>query len=255
MDTLVCVQAIVPEPPRVRDDEDGPAFEPIGSLGRILNESDAYAVDEAVLLAKRHGGRVTAVTVGPIPSQDALYSALAKGADDAIRVDADPGDPLVVAELLAAVARRGRYDLILTGIESWEALSSAVGPALAAHLDLPFAGAVCGIELESGRAVVTREMGAGYFERLELTLPAVLCIQSGICPLRYPPTMRVLQARRRPPRSVSMRELGIDAKAPTATRVAVSRPRREREVEIVEGDPEEVARVLLDRIEAALTTS
>jgi electron transfer flavoprotein beta subunit len=255
VDTLVCVKAIVPERPRLRDEGDGPVFEKASRL--ILNESDGYAVDEAVLLRKRHGGRVTAVTVGSLSTQDALYSALAKGADEALRVDDEGGDPLLVARLLAAVAREGRYDLILTGIESWEDLASAVGPALAATLDLPFASAVSGIDVAKGEGsvVVSKELGGGLFQTLEMPLPAVLSVQSGICRLSYPPTVRVLQARKRPPRSASPESLGVALSPQATSLVTITAPRREREAEILAGSPGEVARALLDRIQEASAPS
>jgi electron transfer flavoprotein beta subunit len=255
VDTLVCVKAIPSEPPRVGDDAAPPAFERARATRLILNESDAYAVDEAVSLRKRlGGGRVTAVTVGSLASQDALYAAMAKGANDALRVDAEPADPLL-AKLLEAVVRDGRYDLVLTGIESWENLASAVGPALAARLDLPFASAVRAIDLDegSGAAIVTRETGGGFLQTLEVPLPAVLCVQSGICPLSYPPTVRVLQARRTRPKSVSPAALGVEMSPPATTLTSIDPPAREREVEILDGAPAEVATALLDRIDAALS--
>jgi electron transfer flavoprotein beta subunit len=197
------------------------------------------------------------VSVGSLASQDALYAAQAKGADEALRIDAEPSDPLQVAQLVAALVRQRSYDLILTGIESWEELASAMGPALAGRLDLPFASAVCGIEvLEEGKRVaVTRELGGGFFQKLEMPLPAVLSVQSGICRLSYPPTIRVLQARKRPPKSVTPQALGVELGLPSARLVAVSPPRSEREVEIIEGTVEEVAEALMDRIEGALGSS
>jgi electron transfer flavoprotein beta subunit len=255
VDTLVCVKAIPSEPPRVGDDADPPAFERARATRLILNESDAYAVDEAVSLRKRRGGRVTVVTVGPLASQDALYAALAKGADEALRVDAEPADSLLVAKLLAAVVRDGRYDLVLTGIESWENLASAVGPALAACLDFPFASSVRELDVAEGEgpAVVTRETGGGFLQTLEVPLPAVLCVQSGICPLSYPPTVRVLQARRTRPNSVSPAALGVEMPPPAATVASIDPPARERETEILDGSPAEVATALMDRLEAALS--
>lgn len=254
MDTLVCVKAVAREAPRVREEGDAPQFEQTGTGALVMNESDAYAVDEAVVLKKRHGGRVGIVTVGPLGSQEVLYAAMAKGADDGLRVDADVRDPAMVAGLLAAVVREGSYDLILTGVESYEELASVVGPALAAHLDLPFASAVSGVELtEGGRQVlVTKEMGGGFFQKLAMPLPAVLSVQSGVCRLSYAPTMRVLQARRRPLRSVSPQSLGVEIGAPASRLVAIEPPRREREPEMVSGTPGEIAAALMDRIERAL---
>ena len=261
MDTLVCVKAVVREPPRLRDATGTPVFEWPRSAPLALNESDAYAVDEAVRLRKQHGGRVRAVTVGALAAQDVLYTALAKGADDALRVDATPEDAHGVARLLAAVARRDGYDLVLTGVESWDGLSSAVGPMLAAELDWPFASAVSAIQTDrdeaedEARALVTREQGGGFFQTLEMPLPAVLSVQSGICRLRYPPTIRVLQARKRPPRSESPRALGVELAEPVVRRVAASAPRREREVELLGGEPAEIASALADRIEGTLRPS
>lgn len=256
MDALVCVKAVVREPPRLRDEGGVPVFERARAAPFVLNESDAYAVDEAVRLRKAHGGRVTAVTAGPLASQDVLYAALAKGADEALRVDVREAEPLAVARLLAAVVARGRYDLILTGVESWDGLASAVGPALAATLDLPFASSVNAIELRDGegRVLVTRELGGGTFQTLALPLPAVVCVQSGICRLSYPPTMRVLQARRRPPRSASPESLGVEPGAPAARLAGAVPPRSEREPELLEGAPDAVARALLDRLERVLAS-
>jgi electron transfer flavoprotein beta subunit len=254
VDTLVCIKAIVFEPPKVREEGGAPRFERARSAPLVINESDAYAVDQSVLLRKRHGGRISVVSVGPLATQDALYVAQAKGADEALRIDAEPSDPLQVAQLVAALVRQGSYDLILTGIESYDGLASAMGPALAGRLDLPFASAVCGIEVLEGqdRVAVTRELGGGFFSKLEMGLPAVLSVQSGICRLSYPPTVRVLQARRRPPRSITPRALGVELAPASARLVAISPPRREREVEIIEGQPEEIAEALMDRIEGAL---
>lgn len=252
MDTLVCVKAVPKEAPRVRVEGEVPVFERAAAGALILNESDDYAVDQAVLLKKRLGGRITAVTVGPLPCQEALYLAAAKGVDAGLRVDADPADPMAVARLLAAVARQGSYDLILAGVESWEDLASAVPPALAALLDLPFATAVAGLEVEDGRLLAKKEMGGGYYQVLEMPLPAVIAVQSGVCRLSYAPTMRVLQARRLPPRSVTPAALGIDLGPPPATVVAIEPPRSEREAEMISGPPAQVAVVVYDRIERAL---
>ncbi len=251
MDTLVCVQGVTPESPRLAAGDGPPRFERRGRFA--LNESDAYALDAAVGLARRHPGRVTAVTVGPLAVQDVLYQALAKGAHEVLRVDAVPEQPLAVARLLAAVVRRGSYDLVLAGVESAEDLASAVGPALAGRLDWPFASAVASIEIadDAKSAKVSRETGGGERQELELALPAVLCVQSGICRLSYPPAAKVLQARRQPARSLAPAALGVELAPAAARLVAAFEPRRGRDVELLEGPPAEVARALCERIARA----
>lgn len=252
MDTLVCVKAVPKEAPQVRVADGVPAFERAGAGSLILNECDDYAVDQAVQLKKRFGGRVTAVTVGSLSCQEALYLAVAKGCDDALRVDAEQADSLTVARLLAAVARQGSYDLILAGVESWEDLASAVPPALAALLDLPFATAVAGLDVEGGRLLTKKEMGGGYYQALEMPLPAVVAVQSGVCRLSYAPTMRVLQARRLPPRSVTPASLGVEMAQRPAQLVAIEPPRHERDAEMISGPPAQVAAAICDCIERAL---
>ncbi|MBM4336586.1 MAG: hypothetical protein FJ108_11845 [Deltaproteobacteria bacterium] len=251
MDVLVCVQAVTHEPPRLVAGDGAPRFERRGRS--VLNESDAYAVDTAVFFARRTGGRTTAVTVGPLAAQEVLYLALAKGANEALRVDAAAEPPLEVARALAAVVRRGRYDLVLTGVESSEALASAVGPALAGFLDWPFASAVqsIGVGVHDDHASVMRETGGGGRQQLSLALPAVLCVQSGIGRLSYPPAVRVLQARRQAIQSLAAAELGLEiaAVAPRATEAFA--PRRDRDVELLEGSPAEIAVALCERIARA----
>jgi electron transfer flavoprotein beta subunit len=252
MDTLVCIRAVEREPPRVRPGAAGPVFERTGTP--VINECDDYAIDEAIRLKRLAGGKLTAVTVGPLRAADVLYLALAKGADDALRVDLDTDDPLLVAHALAAVAREGGYDLVITGVESRDALASAVGPALAAHLDLPFATAVTRIEVGEGGSslIVDKEMGGGHFQRLVLPLPAVLSVQSGICRLTYAPTARLLQARRLRIQRRAAATLDLPAPTDSARVVAIEPPARETEVELIDGTPTEIAALLMTTIERAL---
>jgi len=206
-----------------------------------------------VRLKKALGGRVRAITVGPLRASEVLYQAVAKGCDEAVRVDCDTDDPTLVARLLAAVCRQGSYDLVMTGVESADELASAVGPYLAALLDRPFATSVTAISAtEDGAALlVDKELGGGRNQRLVLPLPAVVSVQSGICRLTYAPTARVLQARRQPPRGLAPASLDVPDR-PSLRLVSVSPPAKEREPQILVGPPAEVAAVLMQRIDAAL---
>jgi electron transfer flavoprotein beta subunit len=218
-----------------------------------LNECDDYAVDEAVRLKKLLGGRVRAVTVGPLRASEILYQAVAKGADDSLRVDCDMDDPTVVAHLIAAVCSQGNFDLIVTGVESNDELASTVGPSVAALLNRPFATSVTRIEPAEGirGLVVDKELGGGRVQRLMLPLPAVVSVQSGICRLTYAATAKVLQARRMPPRSLSPASLGVPVPAPPRM-LDITTPKREREPEMLTGQPQQVAEALMVRIAQAL---
>ncbi len=259
MKLLVCVKAIDAEPPRLRHLGGVPSFERSPVTGLVPNESDAQAVDVAVALARTALGRtplgrVSVVTVGPLEARDVLMDALARGADAALRIDADTQNPLEVARLLAAFVDREPHDLILTGAESADGLASAVGPALAARLDRPFACAVSHIEADAKEARVTREAG-GQRATLTLPLPAVVSVKPGIVAARRPSPLRLARARRARTRSLSAAQLGVEREARAPRVVSIATPRNERSAEMLEGRPDQVARELMRHIRAALASS
>ena len=132
-------------------------------VDRELNDWDTFSVEAAVAIKESLGeAEVAVITVGDEDSEEALVDCLARGADRAIRVSSEhdgPPDPLQIASLLAGAARRESPDLVLCGVQSSDAASSATGVALAAHLDLPHVAVVRRIELlrEERKVRVERE--------------------------------------------------------------------------------------------------
>ena len=112
----------------------------------LMNEGDEYALDAALVWKRRGEAEVTVLTVGGIRSQDILYTALAKGADQAIRIDAEANESEAIARILAKALREKGYDLVLTGVESEDDLACQVGTSLAEELQLPHAFAVTKVE-------------------------------------------------------------------------------------------------------------
>lgn len=221
-----------------------------------LNESDAYALEEAMTLKEKTGGEVTVVTVGSLKSQDVLYAGLARGAAKAIRVAADVGDPASIALLLAAASKKVGFDLMLTGVESWDNLASQVGLSTAMKLGIPFAfGATLVEPLPSGALKVVKELGGGVYQELEMQVPALLCVQSGVRQLAYVPAAKLLQARKQPITSVSLRDLSFDETVIMKTRAYqitnVFAPQKARRVALIEGKPQEAAKVLLEKVQEA----
>jgi len=221
-----------------------------------MNECDESALEEAIALKRAHGGEVTVLTMGPITTLDTLYMALAKGADRAIRIDAQTHDPQSASAVLAAALRKLEYDLVLTGAQSRDTPSGQVGITVAERLGIPFAYAVVEVQVADGNAVeVRKEMGGGRYARVELSLPALLCVQTGIQPLTYVPPARMMRARQQPVRSFSLPELNIEAEqlVPRGYRfVDVFQPRRTSQVEFLQGGPQEIAATLLSKIKEAL---
>ena len=175
-----------------------------------MNECDEYAMEEAIVLKRQYGGEIVALTMGGISTQEILYAAAAKGADRIVRVDAVVQDPAAASLVLAAALKTVGADLVLTGTQSRDSLSSFVGVAIAQRLDLPFAFAVTAIEKDGDNAIkVRKELGGGRSADVRLPLPALVCIQTGIQPLNYVPPARMMRARQQRPQSLTLADLGL----------------------------------------------
>ena len=218
-----------------------------------INECDEYALEEALVLKKARGGQITVISMGSIKSQDVLYYALAKGADKAVRVDCETQDPQVASKVLAAALKKLEFDLVLTGTQARDTLGGQVGITAANLLDLPFAYAVVGVDVKDDKTIVARkELGGGRNADVELQLPALLCIQTGIQPLTFVPPARRVRARQQPVKSFTTGELGLaaDELAPKGYRILrVAPPQRAHQVELIQGSPLDVADALLNKIQ------
>jgi len=165
-------------------------------LDYALNEWDTYATEEALRLCEADGdGEVVVVSVGPKDVEEAMRRCLAMGADRGIRVDFDDQlDPIQVARALAEVVRAESPDLVFTGVQSADAVQAATGAALAELLDLPRVAVVTKIELGDGKATVDRELEGGVVDVVEVDVPALFTIQTGINEPRYATLRAIKQA-------------------------------------------------------------
>ncbi|MGQ0535122.1 MAG: electron transfer flavoprotein subunit beta/FixA family protein, partial [Methanobacteriota archaeon] len=216
MNILVCMKQVPDTDKDIRVAGDGRDIERRG-VDLTANEFDTFALEEAIRIKEKQGGEVTLVTVGEDKADEVLRAGLAKGAAKAIRVS-DPAaagsDPLATAKILAAVAKKGRYDLVLCGQQAEDDGAAVVGPALAALLGMPHASTCLKVaSLANGRAKVHREMEGGSEQVVDLSLPAVLTIQTGINEPRLASLMAILQAKNKPLTVMKLADLGLDAGA------------------------------------------
>ncbi len=256
MKIIVCVKAVPgyitnPQLSETRDRVNYKA----GTI--IINESDDYAVEKAVVLKKEFGGDVTVVTAGSLSSQKALHIGLAKDADKAVRIDTDFVNCASIATALAATIKRLGYDLILTGVESSDNMAAQVGVLVAEKLGLPFAYAVTEVKRgqNPGTIRVTKELGGGVSQVVEITLPALLCIQTSTTPTSYASVRKLIQAQTKSVDSFTISDLGIDEelrKTPAFRIVDVFSPQRTAKAEIITGEPSEVASVLIKKVREAM---
>jgi electron transfer flavoprotein beta subunit len=220
MRTLVCIK-YVPETSEkeLKINAAGTAVD-CSSLSFVINDADSYAVEKRCASKRKHGGSVALLTIGSKESEGIIRMAMAKGCDNAVRVE-DPRiaafDPLMSAKVLAAVARDLEFDLILTGCMAADDGDMAAGVALAEELGVPHASMVKGIKILDGKAEVSRELEGGLMEVVEVSLPAVLTIQTGINELRYASIRGILEAQKKELKTVGLDELGIAVARSTQT--------------------------------------
>jgi electron transfer flavoprotein beta subunit len=211
MRIAVCIKQVPDTEARLRVAKDGRWIEE-EDLPFVINESDEYALEEALAIAEKSSGEVVVFSLGPERVREALRKTLALGAARAVHLN-DPGffggDALATGRALAAALRRESFDLVLTGAQSDDAGFGSTGSVIAGHLGWPHAWLVMGLEVEDGAARVTREMESGKNEIFRLRLPAVIEVQAGINHPRYASLKGIMAAKKKEIAAVSAAELGL----------------------------------------------
>ncbi|MFU8795520.1 MAG: electron transfer flavoprotein subunit beta/FixA family protein, partial [Dethiobacteria bacterium] len=178
-----------------------------------INDADNYAVEESVLIKEAKEGDITVVSIGPKQSDVMIRMAMAKGCDQAVRIEDDriaTHDPLMVAKVLAGAIKGQEFDLVLTGCMASDDGHMSTGVALAEELGVSHASMVKKVELLDGKVRAHRELEGGLLEVVELELPAVLTIQTGINEPRYAPIRGIRLAQKKELKVVSLDDLSID---------------------------------------------
>lgn len=249
MKILVCIKQVPQKDAPLKLNESGTWIRE--DVSYEVNEPDAYALEEALRQKEKHGGEVVAITAGPARSQQVLREALAKGADRAIHLE-DSGfvglDAFNTARAFAAAIKDDQFDLIFTGLQSDDYGYAQTGVVLAELLDWPHATIIMQIEKNDAGIRVKRELEAGYFQFVDMPLPCVLTIQSGINKLRYATLIGIKQAKNKPMRKVSMDEVksAMSANLQRIERMYV--PEKTKNTEYLEGTPSEIAKKLVEKL-------
>ena len=214
-----------------------------------INEPDAYALEEALQLKEKHGGEVVALCAGPARASQTIREALAKGADRAIHIEEDLSslDTLGLAKMLAKAVEAEKPDLILTGLQSDDLGYGQTGVVLAELLGLPHGTIIMQVEKQDQGIRVKRELEDGWFQHVEMPLPAVLTIQSGINKLRYATLMGIKKAKTKEIKRLTPGDLGVSVSA-TAVIERVYLPQRSKQTQLLEGTAKEAAAKLVEKL-------
>lgn len=249
MNIIICTKAVPGfiKNPQIPDSQDRVEYE-AGSI--IINESDDYALEAGVKLAKKTGGKATVITAGSLSSQKVLQAGMGKDAQGAVRVDTSFYEPAKIARVLAEAIKTQEFDLVVTGVESNDNMSAQVGVSIAELLELPFSYAV--LEMEKGDSdntvKITKELGFGKKQVEEITLPAVVCFQTGSEPPSFVPVRKMMMAQRKPIKTLTVKELNLE-NLPVSHRILeVYAPMDLSNVEMIEGTPSEKAAKIMEKI-------
>jgi electron transfer flavoprotein beta subunit len=247
MKILVAIKQVPERDAQIRVASDGKWIDE-SDLNYTINEPDAYALEEALQLKEKNGGEVVVLCAGPERVTSTLREALAKGADRAIHIKADDlgeRDTLGVAQMLADAVKTEAPDLILTGLQSDDLGLGQTGVVLAELLGMPHATIIMQVEVAGSGLKVKRELEDGWFQHVEMPLPALLTIQSGGNKLRYATLMGIKKAKTKETKTVSAAAV---AAAPAITLERVYLPEKQKKTEMLTGTPAEVAAKLVEKL-------
>lgn len=251
MDIIVCIKR-VPQTAEAEVKVDSTGKDIIRDrLTFDMNESDTYALEEAILLKEKFSGTLTVVSLGSVETEDTLRIALAKGADNAIRIKAEDFgeiDGYKTAQLLKSVIKDTKFDVIFTGCIATDDGYSQVGVTLAELLDIPHATLVTKVEVVDKKAHAHRELEGGLLEHLEITLPALFTIQTGINEPRYASLIAIRRASKKEIKVLGKTEIAAEAITSNSRLEELFIPPVSKRAEILTGSMDEISTKLGDII-------
>ena len=246
MKIVVAIKQVPARDSLLKVDKSGAWIED-ADLSWEINEPDAYALEAGLQLRESAGGEVVVLCAGPDRATQTIREALAKGADRAIHIEMSHGasDPLALARTMAKALETEKPDVVLTGLQSDDLGYGQTGVVLAEVMGYPHATLVMSVETVSGGIRVKRELEDGWFQHVEMPLPALLTIQSGAAKLRYATLMGIKKAKSKEIRRV---EAETASAAPSVRLERIFLPQKTKRSQIFEGTPQETARQLVEKL-------
>lgn len=248
MNIIVCIKQ-VPDVSEVSWDPE------TGSLIRkgipsIINPNDKNAIEAALQIKEKHGGKVTLISMGPNQVEDALRKGLSMGADDAIQLtskDFAGSDTWATSYTLGlAIKKIDEFDLIICGKEALDGMTAQVGPQLAESLNIPQLTYAVNIDIDGSKIIVVQKL-ENYHRKIETKLPALVTVERDINQPRVPPMDAILEAYSKEILKWSVDDLNGDKEnfglkaSPTKLRKVYSPKRLKNEIQIIGGDLKDIA--------------
>jgi len=259
MNIIVCIKQ-VPETTEVRINPETNTLIREG-VKSIINPFDMYAIEEAVRLKEKFGGKVTVLTMGPPQAEAALREAISMGADDGVlvcdRAFAGSDTWATSYTLSGAIRKLGEFDLILCGKQASDGDTAQVGPGISAHLDIPQVTYVKKIEEVKEKSMRVERMLEEGYEVIETPLPAVLTVVKEINEPRIPSLKGMMRAKQAKIATLAQKDLGLDPQqlglsgSPTQV-VKIFTPPQRTGGEILKGEIPEIAERLAELLRSEI---
>jgi len=242
MKILVCMSVVPDTTTKITFTENNTQLNKQG-VQFIINPYDELSITKALEITEQQGGSVTVIHVGPVAHDAVIRKALALGAQEAVRIDAEAIDAQFVATQIANYAKENAFDMIMTGRESIDYNSGLVCGLLAAHLDLPSVNVISTITIQDKVATMTRDIDGGK-ETLSASLPLVVSAQKDLCEPRIPNMKGIMAARTKP-----LHVVGAQTAAAATDYVSYESPQAKQAVRLISADnPEELIHILKNEV-------
>ena len=257
MNIVVCVKAVPDMESRFKIKSDHSHIDDEGLIYK-MNSFDECAVEEALKIKEKHGGEVLILSLGDEKTKHVMRKAFAMGAERGVLLS-DPAfsdsHAITVAKLFKAALTDFKPDLVLTGIQAEDDQQAQVGPALAESLGLPHVTVATKVEVSTDAKKVTvhRELEGGSLEIVEIDLPLLITIQTGINIPRYPSLPGIMKAKKKEIKELKLSDLGLSqdvvgVAASPVKRVGLFEPEVKGHAEMIQGSPAEIASQLIVKL-------
>ncbi len=250
MNLYVCIKQVPDTETKINLNGDNTGIDATG-IKWIMSPSDEFAVEEALRLKEKNAGStVTAITAGPERTIDALRTALAMGADNAIHIDLpESADPALTAKALSgALKKEAKVDLVYFGKEAIDDGAAQFPQMVGAYLGIPSVTVVCGIEYSGATLKCKREIEGGSFEMVEIQSPAVVSAHKGLNEPRYATLPNIMKAKKKEVKKLSLADTGASSADQKVKLKNLQLPPPKQAGKKIEGDAPAQAKALVQAL-------
>ena len=210
----------------------------------VMNESDSYALEEALILKEdSQDSEIVVVSLGPERVKKIIREGLAKGADRGIHINMESNeisDPLSIAKVFVDALKSENFDLILSGLQSDDLGHGQTGIIIGELLNMSTGSLAVSTQLKENQISIKQELEAGFFQNVRMSLPASITIQSGLNTPRYPSLKGIMGAKKKEIKTLDINSVDQDSKISK-----LYLPSSSNEITMIDGSPDQIVEKLI----------